>query len=316
MAVTLVFSGAVFAAFAGPESAQAASNQNSRLVGANGERHYPYLGVMVVAAIFYAANAVFVSLVSYPRMSSPAQENFDKRDLTITFRKLLYRRTFWVPATVSSLCWAIMAMPMSLVRVAMKDAGYTQRKSLTTIELHFLGMFAPGLVITNLLLTKYGPRLTASSSVLVFGIGVVLGLVSKEQYDGTAATWVVALILFGIGWNFGFSGATVMLTKEGYASAPHLKPRVQAANDFVMFLFAGIGVFGTGYIYKAGGVGLSGWQTVLYAALGLNVLLAAIIATEVYLYYHHPKPETAIKESDKLNTAAREQSRLREGLNQ
>jgi MFS family permease len=42
----------------------------------------------------------------------------------------------------------------------------------------------------------------------------------------------VALILLGIGWNFGFIGATAMLTK---AYRPEERGRVQGMNDAAVF---------------------------------------------------------------------------------
>ncbi len=42
----------------------------------------------------------------------------------------------------------------------------------------------------------------------------------------------LALILLGIGWNFGFIGSTAMLAS---AHAPQERGRIQGINDFAVF---------------------------------------------------------------------------------
>ncbi len=48
----------------------------------------------------------------------------------------------------------------------------------------------------------------------------------------TLGNFFVALILLGIGWNFGFIGATTMLAG---AHAPEERGRVQGMNDMMVF---------------------------------------------------------------------------------
>jgi len=106
----------------------------------------------------------------------------------------------------------------------------------------------------------------------------------------TIATWMLALILVGIGWNLGFSSATVLLTHV-YADAPSLKSKVQAANDFVMFLLAGSFIFSTGYIYEAGGSSLPGWRTVNVVVLGMIGIMALIVVGEMTLQQRESKQQ-------------------------
>ena len=48
----------------------------------------------------------------------------------------------------------------------------------------------------------------------------------------TLTNFYVALILLGFGWNFGFIGATAMLT-DTYR--PEERAKAQGANDFILF---------------------------------------------------------------------------------
>ena len=64
----------------------------------------------------------------------------------------------------------------------------------------------------------------------------------------------VSLILLGIGWNFGFIGATAMVTD---CHTPEERGRVQGANDFIVFGTVAVASFSSGSLLSA-----SGWEAV------------------------------------------------------
>ena len=158
-AMTLVVSGGVIAAVAGPESAGATVDLFAS---------YPYMGVVMMTGIFGTANGLFTVLVRFSsdhseckdkssvdsrnkvrhdderRSPSSSSATFDKALSTgrnrNTFIRMIRSRQFLVPMFLSGLAWGVMAMPMSIVRVAMENVGYTSRQSLTVIEVHFLSM--------------------------------------------------------------------------------------------------------------------------------------------------------------------------------
>ncbi|MEH6728381.1 MAG: MFS transporter, partial [Hyphomicrobiales bacterium] len=84
-----------------------------------------------------------------------------------------------------------------------------------------------------------------------------------------------ALILLGVGWNFGFIGATAMLT-ETYR--PEEKNRVQAVNDFLVFGFVAVASLSSGGILNA-----FGWNMV-------NVIVfPVVIITLLMLFFTRRK---------------------------
>lgn len=161
LAMTLTLSGGCFAAFLGPES-QALTRYYF------GE-DYEYLGLFVMIMVFNTLSSVLVWLVRFPSAGKIAgnssQETsgvgIGEEDTSRTNERsvggdeseqhqntsviaLLRRFDFFSSAALACLSWSVMAMPMSIVRVAMNEVGYSERLSLTTLELHFLGMYAPG----------------------------------------------------------------------------------------------------------------------------------------------------------------------------
>ena len=76
------------------------------------------------------------------------------------------------------------------------------------------------------------------------------------------------LILLGVGWNFGFVGASAMVLE---CHLPEEKARVQSFNDFAVFGTMAVGSFLSGGLLSA-----FGWNTLL--ALALVPLVIAMIA--------------------------------------
>ncbi|SEK14411.1 hypothetical protein SAMN05192539_11031 [Paraburkholderia diazotrophica] len=66
---------------------------------------------------------------------------------------------------------------------------------------------------------------------------------------------MLTLALLGIGWNFGFVGASALVLECYY---PEEKARVQSLNDFVVFGTMALGSFLSGGLLTA-----YGWDTVL-----------------------------------------------------
>ncbi|TPG44211.1 MFS transporter, partial [Roseomonas nepalensis] len=74
------------------------------------------------------------------------------------------------------------------------------------------------------------------------------------------------LVLLGVGWNFGFVGASAMVLE---CHRPAEKARVQSFNDFAVFGTMAVGSFLSGGLLSS-----FGWSTVLSLSF-LPILLAA-----------------------------------------
>ena len=244
-----------------------------------------YLGVFIVTACFAALQSLFVGLVRFEQSKGDDAKETTKDDIEspqqpkdegaeVRLSSLLKQSAFILPLIVSVLSWSIMAQPMSIFRVTMREFGFTDRQSLTVIEFHFLSMYAPGFV-SGSFINKYGPIRGVQISIVSSLIATAINL-STQPNNNTTASWFLGLIFLGIGWNFGFSSATVWVTKV-YENLPEFKSRIQAANEAGTFFLAGSVIFSTGYIYNAGGAGLSGWRTLNFVILGLISLMIVVV---------------------------------------
>ena len=101
-------------------------------------------------------------------------------------------------------------------------------------------------------------------------------------------------MLLGVGWNFGFSSASIWVTKS-YRAAPELKSKVQAANEGLVFFFSGLLNFSTGYIYAGGGSGIVGWHTLNFVIFGLLGAFAVVVTAAVIM---EREEKTAVNDSE------------------
>ena len=86
----------------------------------------------------------------------------------------------------------------------------------------------------------------------------------------TAAHFGVVLVLLGLGWNFGFVGASAMVLD---CHRPEERTRVQSFNDFLVFGTMAVGSFSSGHLLTS-----LGWDAVVAVVfppvlLALGVLL-------------------------------------------
>lgn len=285
-AVTFVVSGGVIASFAGPEAGQATGG----LFGSNEENLY-YMGVFVVAGIFCIANIVFIALVRFSPL--PESTNIVSSDVAryssplfsvyTMYKTLLSERSFLVPMLRATFGWVIMAVPMSILRVAMRDAGFTPRQSLLAIELHFCGMYAPGFISGNLI-KRYGVRPICFLGWIISCISLVILIFSKTEIDGSIVSWYLGMIFLGSGWNFQFTGTTVWLN-EACQNLPYSKVHIQSANDFLMFFVSGAWIFCASFVYEASfwseGI-LSGWVTVNYCVTAFLIADFIVILLDMH----------------------------------
>jgi MFS family permease len=95
------------------------------------------------------------------------------------------------------------------------------------------------------------------------GLLLLIGCALVALSGTSIAHFWLALILLGIGWNFGFIGGTALVT-ETYR--PEEKEKVQALNDFLVFGFVALASYSSGELLIFGG-----WNA-------LNLVVMPIVA--------------------------------------
>ncbi|MEB6336275.1 MFS transporter [Serratia rhizosphaerae] len=157
--------------------------------------------------------------------------------------------------------YMIMNFLMTAAPLSMHMHGISQQAANLGIQWHVIAMFGPGF-FTGRLINRFGSMPVAAAGLMLTGLSVVAGLSGTD-----IAHYWLSLILLGIGWNFGFTGAS---TKIIDFHRPEEKTQVQSLNDFVVFSVMIIGSFSSGALLN-----LFGWNAVLWGSL-LPVALALL----------------------------------------
>ncbi|WP_435170535.1 MFS transporter [Falsirhodobacter sp. 1013] len=178
--------------------------------------------------------------------------------------QLLASPPFALALAAGVVSYGLMAFVMTAAPMAMVVHGHSVDHAAHGIQWHVLAMFAPSL-FTGKLIARFGKeRVTAAGLVII----ALSGAVALAGLD--VSHFYISLILLGLGWNFGFIGATAMVAD---AHAEEERGRAQGLNDFVVFGTVAAGSFFSGALLQA-----SGWQAINTLIFpGVALVLAPLI---------------------------------------
>src|ERR1700744_4263263 len=253
-AVSWVMAGGVFAGVLGPQLVQWTMNIWP-----------PYLfafSFVAQAGVALVAMAV-LSGIDAPK-PAPADLHGGRPLLEI-----VRQPRFLAAALCGIIAYPMMNLVMTSAPLAMKMCGLSVSDSNFGIQWHIVAM--------------YGPRFFTGSLIARFGAQriVATGLLREPAAETSGRSGITAMhfwatmIVLGVGWNFGFVGASALVLET---HRPQERNKVQAFNDFLVFGMMAVGSFSPGQLlanYGWSAVNLAVFPPVL---LGLVVLMLASFA--------------------------------------
>ncbi|TCD14391.1 MFS transporter [Oricola cellulosilytica] len=180
--------------------------------------------------------------------------------------EILVQPRFLVAFACAVGSYALMSFVMTGAPLAMVDCGFTTDEAAIGISFHVMAMFAPSFV-TGRLIARFGKEriIAAGLLLLVACAAVALSGIALWQF------WF-ALVLLGIGWNFGFIGSTAMLTD---AYRPSEKNKVQGLHDFLLFSTVAFASLMSGFTLNAFGWNMLNW--VVFPVVAFCLLLLGLL---------------------------------------
>ncbi len=168
-------------------------------------------------------------------------------------RDLLRDPKIAVAIICAMVSYALMNLMMTSTPLAVVGCGFGTDDAADVVSAHVIAMFAPSFV-TGHLIARFGAmRIVAAGLFLLAAAGAV-AMTGVELYR-----FFGALVLLGVGWNFGFIGATALLA-EGHSVEE--RGRVQGMNDFLVFGCVTIASLMSGVLMNAGADVAGGWNAV------------------------------------------------------
>lgn len=220
---------------------------------------YTFAGTFVAQAAVAALAALVLMGV---RLPSPvaAEQTEAGRPLGLILRQ----PRFMLAVGCGVVAYLLMNFLMTAAPLAMRMCGHSLEASNLGVQWHVIAMYAPSF-FTGRLITRFGAPWVVLAGLLLIGGAIGVGLLG----EAVVHFWLT-LILLGVGWNFGFVGASALVLES---HRPDEKTRVQSFNDFIVFGSVALGSLLSGALLTA-----YGWQRVLQlSCLPLGLAVVALL---------------------------------------
>jgi MFS family permease len=250
-AIAVVMSGALVAAWLGPELAV----RTADLVPS---AHYA--GSFYAGTGLYLVAALLLARIGGAPPAAAADPAPPRR-----LREIAAQPVFRVAVLAALVSYTVMSFIMTATPISMHVVdGHDEVATARVIQVHLLGMYLPSLA-SGWIIAKFGDR-----PVIVAGTLLMAGCVAIAVYAGHGVVhygW--ALGVLGFGWNLLFIAATTLLTKT-YRRGERIQ--AQTLNDFLVF-----GAQAVASLLAGIAVTTIGWERLNLATLPL--LVAVLLAT-------------------------------------
>ncbi|OAN94153.1 MFS transporter [Sulfitobacter geojensis] len=247
-AISYVMAGGLISAIIGPQLVSILSSGADATV----MRFFPvYLAAMALNVI---GMGLFF-LLDIPKPPVPSVDAPKGRSRW----ELLTTPRIAVAVICGMVAYALMNLVMTSTPLAVVGCGFQVADASNIVTGHVLAMFAPSF-FTGHLIVRFGVEKIMGLGMAILAVAGVVALNGVEL-----GNFYIALILLGLGWNFGFIGATTMLAS---AHEPHERGRMQGLNDLLVFggvTFASLA--SGGLMNCSGGDAATGWAAVNMAMI-------------------------------------------------
>ena len=181
------------------------------------------------------------------------------------------RRLLIVGVVALAASQAAMASVMGVAGVAVVHAGHGAGLLGTIMMLHFIGMYGLSRIAGHAT-DRWGRRpTTLLGLVLLGGGGAVVALIPGMAGFGAG------ILIVGLGWSFGYIGASVLLTD---ITVPSRRARILGRADLITQLTAAVIATGGGYWFAANGL----------QGLGIVAIAVVTLPFVAFLFVDEPEP--------------------------
>lgn len=250
-AISFVLAGGVIAGFLGP----ALSRWGRTLVPG-----HDYAGSFLAVSVL-----ALVAMTILSRLRLPAAHQAKAQDPSRPLSEIVRSPKVFVPVVTGMISYGLMTFVMVAAPLAMVVmCEHSPESATTAIQWHIVSMYAPSF-FTGTIIGRIGAR-----PVTGIGLALILGAALIALNGIAVWNFDLALILLGVGWNFGFIGSTALLA-QGYRREEAAK--VQAFNEQLFFGTMAVASISSGVLLQT-----IGWQAINIMAIPIATIPIATIA--------------------------------------
>ncbi|MCE0504609.1 MULTISPECIES: MFS transporter [unclassified Roseivivax] len=249
-AISYVLAGGLISALIGPQIVKLTSEAFV----------VPFLGTYGAVIAVNVLGAGLFAFLDIPKPAAPSAETPAGRSRG----ELLRTPRIAVAIICAMVSYALMNLVMTSTPLAVVGCGFAQSDAANIVSAHVLAMYVPSF-FTGHVIARFGVE-----KVIGLGLAILAGAGIVALAGMELGNFYLALVLLGVGWNFGFIGATTLLAG---AHRPEERGRVQGLNDVIVFGGVAVASLASGGLMNCSGGSVgAGWAAVNLAMLPLLAL--------------------------------------------
>lgn len=254
VAISLMLTSGLIAAIGGPQLF---------IVAKDALAPVPFAGAYAALAVVTLLGMLPLAAVRMPvPQRFPIDATLGRFAALSALRNASVRRSIGI-AAVSQGVMIFLMIPTPL---AMIGCGFDDNTASDVIRWHIVAMFAPSFV-TGFLIQRFGAQ-----TIAVSGLALIIVAAGTAALGLSATHFYGSLILLGLGWNFGFIGATAMLAAS---VGEREKAAVQGINDTLIGLVSTLCAFTAGLVVSG-----AGWAALAILSIAIVLLALAAVALD------------------------------------
>ena len=266
-AVSIAMFSTTFGAVAGPNLVEVMGDF-ARAIGIP-ELAGPF--ILAAAAFLLAGVVLFIFLRPDPFLIALRlnEQNASPDTDELPAAGAVNRRTIVTGAVVMVLTQIVMVAIMTMTPIHMGDHGHTLQAIGMVIGFHIAAMYLPS-PLTGILVDKLGrPFMAVAAGVTLLASGLVAAISPGES----VLLMTLALVLLGLGWNFGLISGTAMIVDS---TGPANRAKTQGTVDVFIALGGASGGAMSGMVVAGAGFEILSLTGGLLSLILIPVILRTV----------------------------------------
>jgi MFS family permease len=209
-----------------------------------------------------------IAVLFFLKLPTIADKKAEATGPTRPLREIVMTQRFMTGMICGISSYALMTFMMTGAPLAMViGCGFSSELATLGIQWHVIAMFAPSF-FTGVLITRFGAEKVVAAGLLILMACAVVAHMGIELWNFWGA-----LVLLGIGWNFGFIGATAIVASS---YRPAEADKVQGFHDIILFSTVALSSFSSGKVFTA-----FGWSVMNLVIWPVTILCLVLVLLQL-----------------------------------
>ncbi len=216
-----------------------------------------------------------IAVLFFLKLPTIAEKKAEASGPTRPLSEIVMTQRFMTGMICGISSYALMTFMMTGAPLAMViGCGFSSELATLGIQWHVIAMFAPSF-FTGVLITRFG-----AEKVVAAGLLILMSCAVVAHWGIALWNFWGALVLLGIGWNFGFIGATAIVASS---YRPAEADKVQGFHDIILFSTVALSSFSSGKVFTA-----FGWSVMNLVIWPVTILCLILVLLQLRAAAHKP----------------------------